>query len=233
MGGQSVYDDMREHNEEVKWGKLVWYSQCIPKHSFILWMAVQRRLLTHDRMKCWGCYDMMVYGLCMMGEESHDYLFFQCVYSKAIWLNLQGKMNCTIHAQSWKDIVDIIAEKPCLNEVLYDNRITALAHVTSLGINYGVERGLRMGRTGAKFEVAAQKVSNFHIGAKADFDKAFVDFPTTPFPFLGKIVAVAKGTLPEVTQVLTDKHIRSVTSVPVAPLIGNEDANQVPLEHAC
>ncbi|GJX51883.1 RNA-directed DNA polymerase, eukaryota, reverse transcriptase zinc-binding domain protein [Tanacetum coccineum] len=116
MGGQSVYDDMREHNEEVKWGKLVWYSQCIPKHSFILWMVVQRRLLTHDRMKCWGCYDMMVYGLCMMGEESHDYLFFQCAYSKAIWLNLQGKMKCTIHAQSWKDIVDIIVEKPCLNE---------------------------------------------------------------------------------------------------------------------
>ncbi|GJU36849.1 RNA-directed DNA polymerase, eukaryota, reverse transcriptase zinc-binding domain protein [Tanacetum coccineum] len=89
---KNVYDDIREHNEE-------------------------RRLLTHDRMKCWGCYDMMVYGLCMMGEESHDYLFFQCAYSKAIWLNLQGKMNCTIHAQSWKDIVDIIVEKPCLNGI--------------------------------------------------------------------------------------------------------------------
>nr|GEV72919.1 retrovirus-related Pol polyprotein from transposon TNT 1-94 [Tanacetum cinerariifolium] len=48
---KNVYDDMREHIEEVKWGKLVWLSQCITKHSFILWMAVQRRLLTHDRMK--------------------------------------------------------------------------------------------------------------------------------------------------------------------------------------
>ncbi|GKD16862.1 RNA-directed DNA polymerase, eukaryota, reverse transcriptase zinc-binding domain protein, partial [Tanacetum coccineum] len=51
---KNVYDDMREHNEEVKWGKLVWFSQCIPKLSFILWMAVQRRLLTHDKMKCWA-----------------------------------------------------------------------------------------------------------------------------------------------------------------------------------
>ncbi|GJX48985.1 hypothetical protein Tco_0275830 [Tanacetum coccineum] len=31
-----------------------------------------------------------------------------------------------------------------------------------------------------EFEAAVQKVSNFHVGAKADFDKALVDFPITP-----------------------------------------------------
>ncbi|GKF74091.1 hypothetical protein Tco_0220423, partial [Tanacetum coccineum] len=41
----------------------------------------------------------------------------------------------------------------------------ALARVASLGINYGVERGLRMGHTVVKFEAAVQKVSNFHVGA--------------------------------------------------------------------
>ncbi|GKE12840.1 hypothetical protein Tco_1416391, partial [Tanacetum coccineum] len=87
-------------------------------------------------------------------------------------------------------------------------------------------------RTDAEFEVAAQKVSNFHIGAKADFDRVLVDFPTTLFPFLCKIVAAVEGTLSEVTQVLPDKHIHSITFMPVAPPIANEDANQVPLEHA-
>nr|GFB61721.1 hypothetical protein [Tanacetum cinerariifolium] len=42
----------------------------------------------------------------------------------------------------------------------------------------------------------------------------------------------ARGIILEVTQVLPDKHIRSVTSVPVASPIANEDANQVPLDHA-
>nr|GEY45884.1 hypothetical protein [Tanacetum cinerariifolium] len=51
--------------------------------------------------------------------------------------------------------------------------------------------GLRMGRNDADFKAAAQKVSNFHIGAEADFNKALVAFPTTPFPFLGKVVATA------------------------------------------
>ncbi|GKF06224.1 hypothetical protein Tco_0036892 [Tanacetum coccineum] len=68
----------------------------------------------------------------------------------------------------------------------------ALARVASLDINYGVERGLRMGRTNVKFEAVVQKVFNFHAGAKADFDKALVDFPTMPFPFLSKIAAASR-----------------------------------------
>ncbi|GJS51262.1 hypothetical protein Tco_0624624 [Tanacetum coccineum] len=146
-------------------------------------------------------------------------------------------------SQGYKDAVDGLREEvtrfvgsgveSLVQKLLSSDKFhAALAHVASLGINYCVGRGLRMGRTDAEFEVASQKVSNFHIGAKADFDKALVDFPTTPFPFLGKIVAAAGGTLPDVTQVLPDKHIRSVTYVPVAPPIANEDANQVPLEHA-
>ncbi|GJX16803.1 hypothetical protein Tco_0217635 [Tanacetum coccineum] len=107
----------------------------------------------------------------------------------------------------------------------------ALARVASLGINYGVERGLRMRRTDAEFEAVAQKVSNFHVGAKADFDKALVDFPTIPFPFLSKIVTAFRGTLFEVTQVLPDKHIRSVLPASVVLPIVNEDADQVILEH--
>nr|GEU94196.1 hypothetical protein [Tanacetum cinerariifolium] len=65
---------------------------------------------------------------------------------------------------------------------LSDEFHVALARVTSLGISYGVERGLRMGSTDVEFEAAVQKVSNFHVGAKADFDK----FPLLP-PVLMKV----------------------------------------------
>ncbi|GJR03618.1 hypothetical protein Tco_0526602 [Tanacetum coccineum] len=105
----------------------------------------------------------------------------------------------------------------------------ALAHVASLGINYGVERVLRMGRTDADFEMAVQKVSNFQVGAKADFDKALVYFPTTPFPFLGKVAAAAGGTLFDVAQILPDKFARSAASVSTAPSGVNEASDQVPL----
>ncbi|GKB89360.1 reverse transcriptase zinc-binding domain-containing protein, partial [Tanacetum coccineum] len=114
---RNVYDNLRDHNEEVKWGKLVWFSQCVPKHSYILWMAVQQRLLTHVRMRKWGSFNMMVCGLCMRCEESHDHLFFECEYSKAIWTKLQSLMACSINDHRWDDIVRSIAEKPCLNSI--------------------------------------------------------------------------------------------------------------------
>ncbi|GJZ63893.1 hypothetical protein Tco_0620314 [Tanacetum coccineum] len=104
----------------------------------------------------------------------------------------------------------------------------ALARVASLGINYGVERGLCMGRTDVEFEAAIQKVSNFHAGAMANFHKALVDFPTKPFPFLSRIAAAFEGTLSDVAQILPDKFVRSATLVFVAPSNVNEAPEQVP-----
>ncbi|GJR75166.1 hypothetical protein Tco_0087531 [Tanacetum coccineum] len=78
----------------------------------------------------------------------------------------------------------------------------ALARVASLGINYGVERGLRMGHTDVGFVTAVQKVSNFH--------------------------AASGGTLSDVAQMWPDKFIRSATSVFVAPSSVNEAPEQVP-----
>ncbi|GJY83029.1 hypothetical protein Tco_0496405 [Tanacetum coccineum] len=108
----------------------------------------------------------------------------------------------------------------------------AHALVASLGINYGVEMGLCMGRTDANFEAAPQNFSNFHIDDEADFNKALVAFPTTPFPFLGKVDVLAGGAFFKVTQILQDKLARSATSTPIAPPVVNEASNQVPLNHA-
>ncbi|GJR98462.1 hypothetical protein Tco_0270636 [Tanacetum coccineum] len=91
----------------------------------------------------------------------------------------------------------------------------------------GVERGLCMGRINSEFEAAVQKISNFHVGAKADFDKALVDFPTTPFPFLSKIIAASRGTLFDMSKILLDKFVHSATSVAVAPSSANEALEQV------
>ncbi|GKA50195.1 hypothetical protein Tco_0743268, partial [Tanacetum coccineum] len=83
----------------------------------------------------------------------------------------------------------------------------ALTHVASLSINYCVERGLRMG---------------------PDFDKALDDFPTTPFPFLSKIVTAFEGSLSDVAQILPDKFVRSATLVATTPSSANIAPEQVP-----
>jgi hypothetical protein len=35
----------------VPWVKVVWFSQCIPKHSFFLWLVLRQKLGTQDRLR--------------------------------------------------------------------------------------------------------------------------------------------------------------------------------------
>ncbi|GJV71895.1 RNA-directed DNA polymerase, eukaryota, reverse transcriptase zinc-binding domain protein [Tanacetum coccineum] len=45
---------LRDDVPKVMWYKHVWFSQCIPRHSFILWMALKGRLKTQDRISSCG-----------------------------------------------------------------------------------------------------------------------------------------------------------------------------------
>ncbi|GJZ95734.1 reverse transcriptase zinc-binding domain-containing protein [Tanacetum coccineum] len=72
-------------------------------------IQVQERLLTQDRLKRWGCYDMMVCSLCLKNEESHNHLFYQCDYIKEIWNQLTLMMEGSMIGTEWKKIVDSFA----------------------------------------------------------------------------------------------------------------------------
>nr|GEW60808.1 hypothetical protein [Tanacetum cinerariifolium] len=43
---KNVLDDLCETSVQVKWYSLLWFSQCIPKHAFNLWVAIHGRLST-------------------------------------------------------------------------------------------------------------------------------------------------------------------------------------------
>nr|GEW06340.1 hypothetical protein [Tanacetum cinerariifolium] len=92
--------------------------------------------------------------------------------------------------------------------------------------------GVAHGTYDANFEVAARKVSNFHIGVEANFNKALIAFPTTLFPFLDKVDMAARGSLSKVTQILPDKLARLATSAHIALFVVNEGSDQVLLNHA-
>ncbi|GJX65786.1 RNA-directed DNA polymerase, eukaryota, reverse transcriptase zinc-binding domain protein [Tanacetum coccineum] len=50
---KEVWTVLRPDVPKVLWHKHVWFSQCIPRHSFILWMAIKGRLKTQDRISRW------------------------------------------------------------------------------------------------------------------------------------------------------------------------------------
>ncbi|XP_071712920.1 uncharacterized protein [Rutidosis leptorrhynchoides] len=48
-----VWESIRAHAASVDWFKLVWFSQCVPKHAFIMWLLMGERLKTQDKLKPW------------------------------------------------------------------------------------------------------------------------------------------------------------------------------------
>ncbi|GJU13851.1 RNA-directed DNA polymerase, eukaryota, reverse transcriptase zinc-binding domain protein [Tanacetum coccineum] len=59
-----AWDDLNDRGEEVKWWKIVWFSHCIPRHAFIMWLAIQGRLSTQDRLLKWYPTNVAVCPLC-------------------------------------------------------------------------------------------------------------------------------------------------------------------------
>ena len=60
----------------------------MPKWIFILYIAIQGKIYTRDRLHIWGMIDHMTCPLCEVTDEIMDHLFFQCLYSKVVWSKL-------------------------------------------------------------------------------------------------------------------------------------------------
>ena len=87
----NVWDMIRSRHNEVSWVNVVWSSKCIPRHSFLLWLVMLRKLKTHDMMRPWDVggavnLNLVCCSLCHTGPDSHEHLFFQCGYSHRVWL---------------------------------------------------------------------------------------------------------------------------------------------------
>ncbi|XP_022024410.1 uncharacterized protein LOC110924724 [Helianthus annuus] len=112
-----VYKTLCMNGPNVLWSGAVWFSQNIPKHTFILWLAFKFRLLTQDRLLSWGFVGDLRCALRRKCPDSHKHLFFECEYALAVWKRCKvfGKM---IDApNSWSDIVKFVEEKGFLKSI--------------------------------------------------------------------------------------------------------------------
>ncbi|XP_022019057.1 uncharacterized protein LOC110919088 [Helianthus annuus] len=107
-----VWDDLRHSNNEVQWASVVWFPQAIPRHSFLLWLLVLRKLKTHDVMSRWNSGNMnlnlLCCSLCSRGPDSHEHLFFECDEAKNIWYGVRGRAGMGAIQNSWNDIFEYL-----------------------------------------------------------------------------------------------------------------------------
>ncbi|XP_074300539.1 uncharacterized protein LOC141631816 [Silene latifolia] len=76
------YQWLEQTGVDVPWYPWVSNRIMAPKHEFFIWLALQQRLLTQDRMVKMGFLQSNVCWLCGQEEECHQHLFFSCTYSR-------------------------------------------------------------------------------------------------------------------------------------------------------
>ncbi|XP_022030900.1 uncharacterized protein LOC110931835 [Helianthus annuus] len=98
---------------EVPWVGVVWFSQAIPRHSFVMWLIVNRKLKTQDVMQAWSAsgnanFNLMCCSLCTSGPDSHEHLFFECGYASEIWNEVKVKADMGEISNQWQAIFDYL-----------------------------------------------------------------------------------------------------------------------------
>lgn len=95
----------------MAWYKLVWFTNAIPKHSFILWLAVKGKSLTQDRMQAWQFEGNSNCVFCNQQKDSVDHLFFDCFFSQKI-CDYFSHLGVTFPRHlSWSALVELVSDQ--------------------------------------------------------------------------------------------------------------------------
>nr|GEY32967.1 hypothetical protein [Tanacetum cinerariifolium] len=90
---------------KVDWYSMIWFAQSIPRHAFVIWLAIQKKLMTHDKMLVWRPNEDFKCVVCKKCSDSHNHLFFTFEFSKEIWNELIKKLNVRLSG-CWDQIID-------------------------------------------------------------------------------------------------------------------------------
>nr|XP_016490553.1 PREDICTED: uncharacterized protein LOC107810305 [Nicotiana tabacum] len=98
-----MYIAARSQFQKVTWKNFVLGDVTIPRHLFILWLALNQRLAIVDRLAKWKIDVPKECVLCTsQKEETLDHLFFECAYARSIWVALVGWLKEKHNVGSWE-----------------------------------------------------------------------------------------------------------------------------------
>ncbi|GKA44041.1 reverse transcriptase zinc-binding domain-containing protein, partial [Tanacetum coccineum] len=116
FSSSQVWNDIRCLNDKMTWWKVIWFPQNVPRQAFVLWMASKGKLVTQDKLAQWYPNKSWKCPLCLKVEDSHKHLFFECDYSKVVWVEMQNKMNVR-NLTNLNECLHKFASLPCKNSI--------------------------------------------------------------------------------------------------------------------
>uniref|UniRef100_A0A5B7BDA2 Reverse transcriptase zinc-binding domain-containing protein n=1 Tax=Davidia involucrata TaxID=16924 RepID=A0A5B7BDA2_DAVIN len=106
----SAWNCIRTRNQKTNWWR---FPNSIPTCSFVLWMAIREKLNTQDRILSYGGIPSMSCVFCAQPVESHDHLFFQCIFTKELWLHLLARCELVWIEDNWQHTIEWARTKLC------------------------------------------------------------------------------------------------------------------------
>ncbi|XP_022040986.1 uncharacterized protein LOC110943551 [Helianthus annuus] len=111
-----VWNSIRISDPEVNWHSIVWFSQCIPRHAFFMWLIMRKKLVTQDKIMYWNYtrttnMNMMCCLLCYESLDSHDHLFFECKFSAKVWEFIRAKAGMDNVEAKWSAITEWLRQR--------------------------------------------------------------------------------------------------------------------------
>jgi hypothetical protein len=101
-----TWEHIRYKLPQVTWWRLIWFSLAIPRQAFFLWLAARDSLTKGERLLRWGYGGNVLCGFCRRCIEGRSHLFFQCNFSKRVWLANLSKCLIDDPPIDWEDIID-------------------------------------------------------------------------------------------------------------------------------
>lgn len=96
--------------EKVRWDKQVWNMLNLPKHSFIMWLAVKDRLSTRERiLKFQNIESSCVF--CDSQTETKEHLFFSCHWSRKCLGDMKAWLGWTCQKEELNGMLRWIQRK--------------------------------------------------------------------------------------------------------------------------
>ncbi|XP_022040602.1 uncharacterized protein LOC110943154 [Helianthus annuus] len=110
FSSREVWNNIRHRENIVPWVNMVWFKQCIPRHSFHMWLVIRNKLKTQDRLSVWEAgsasnLNLMCCPLCCYDRDSRNHLFFECSFALEVWNNVKAWTAMESVNGSWDDIM--------------------------------------------------------------------------------------------------------------------------------
>lgn len=87
---KQIYLQMIGEQPRVQWKCLMYQNAARPKAYFIMWIMLNKRLLTANRLEKWRYEVAKTCVLCQKEEETNDHLFIECNFACMLWNKLLG-----------------------------------------------------------------------------------------------------------------------------------------------